>query len=171
MQHVGQWIFWTGFFLFLPWYFVAAYRYYKLPVTDAALPTVCIFSAPFNLALAAYLSCTAQPSYTIALLFATIGQSAYIFVLCCMPRILRLPFYPSYGALTFPFVIPAVALEKLLHTLNAAGAQQLAVWNIIVRIEESIAIVMVTYALLRYLYFLWGIAQSTRKETARPPSL
>lgn len=88
-----------------------------------------------------------------------------------MAAILWLPFYPSYGALTFPFVIPAVALEKLLHTLNAAGAQQLFVWNIIVRIEESIAIVMVTYALLRYLYFLWGIAQSTRKETARPPSL
>lgn len=171
MQHVGQWILWIGFFLFFPWYFVAAYRYYKLPVTDAALPTVCIFSAPFNLALAAYLSCTAQPSFTIALLFAAIGQSAYIFVLCCLPRILRLPFYSSYGALTFPFVIPAVALEKLLHTLNTAGTQQLAFWNIIVRIEESISIIMVTYALLRYLYFLWGIAQSTRKETVRPPGL
>lgn len=171
MQHVGRWIFWIGFFLFLPWYFVSAYRYYKLPVAEPALPTLCIFSAPFNLTLAAYLSCTQQPHLAVALCFAFVGQGAYLFVLCSLPKVLRTPFYPSYGALTFPFVIPAVALKKLLQTLNTMGIQQLAFWNILVQIEESIAIILVTYALFRYLYFLWGIAQSTRKETARPPSL
>ncbi len=153
MQHTAQYIFWIGFLLFLPWYFIAAYRYHKLPVEPSALPTLCIFAAPFNLSLTAYLSCTAHPNFMLAALFICLGQGAYFFVLYHLPKILRLPFYPSYGALTFPFVIPAVALQKFISICNLPNAKLIAVCNGLILAEQLIAVVMVTYALIRYTQF------------------
>lgn len=154
MEQIGLWIFWIGFFLFLPWYPISAYRYWKLPVAEEALPTLCILAAPFHLSLTAYLSCTAQPSVWLSLLFACIAQGMYLFVLMCLPRILKTSFSTSYGALTFPFVIPAVALQKLFIFLTSEGIAYPQFLHNIVLIEQAIAVIMVTYALIRYiLYF------------------
>lgn len=154
MEQVGQWIFWIGFFLFLPWHPISAYRYWKLPVTEAVLPTLCILAAPFNLSLAAYLSCTNNPSVWFASLLACIAQGMYLYVLFWLPHILKTPFATSYGALTFPFVIPTVALQKLLLFYTDSGIFYSNLLHWIVLIEELIAVLIVTYALVRYLLFL-----------------
>ncbi|MGM9525510.1 MAG: TDT family transporter, partial [Peptococcaceae bacterium] len=156
MEQAGPWIFWIGFFLFLPWYPISFYRYRKLPVSESARPTLCILAAPFNLTLAGYLSCGLQPDWHLAILFAVIGQVMYGYVLFHLPAILRLPFYPSYGALTFPFVIPAVALQKLLVFCRMSGLVLSDWMQYIVWLEQGIAVVMVTYALLRYLQYFWN---------------
>ena len=158
-QLAGQWIFWIGAVLFLPWYPISAWRYWKLPVPEPVLPTLCILAAPFNLMLAGYLSVMQQPQLWLVLLLAIIGQSMYIFVLIQLPKLLKLPFYPSYGALTFPFVISAVAMKKLLLFLTAEGIGYPSMLSTVVLIEEVIAVVMVTYALIRYLLYLGQIYQ------------
>lgn len=66
---------------------------------------------------------------------------------------------PSYGALTFPFVIPAVAMKKLLLFLTAEGVAFPSMLSTVVLIEEVIAVIMVTYALIRYLLYLGQIYQ------------
>lgn len=160
VEQLGQIIFWVGFILFLPWYPISAYRYWKLPVAEAAQPTLCILAAPFNLMLAAYLSCIAQPDLGMVLLIAVIAQVMYGYVLLRLPGILRLPFYPSYGALTFPFVIPAVAMQKLLTYLTAAGISYPAFLQYVVLLEQAIAVVMVTYVLVRYVCYLARVYQT-----------
>ena len=82
-----------------------------------------------------------------------------LFVLIQLPKLLKLPFYPSYGALTFPFVISAVAMKKLLLFLTAEGIGYPSMLSTVVLIEEVIAVVMVTYALIRYLLYLGQIYQ------------
>ncbi len=154
MEQLGAVLFWLHFIIFLPWYPISAYRYWKLPVAEAAWPTICILAAPFNLTLAGYLTGTPNPQLWLALTFAMIAQIAYVFVLTRLPGILKLPFYPSYGALTFPFVIPAVALQKLTVYLTELGYTVPSVLNGVVLFEQIMAVVMVTYALLRYLMYL-----------------
>ncbi len=154
MEQAGLILFWLHFIIFLPWYPISAYRYWKLPVAEAAWPTICILAAPFNLTTAGYLAGVAQPQMWLALLFASIGQAAYLFVLIKLPGVLKLPFYPSYGALTFPFVIPAVALQTFLVYMHGAGFMVPLALHGIVLFEQILAVVMVTYALIRYMLYL-----------------
>lgn len=154
MEQLGYLIFWLDFFLFLPWYPISAYRYWKLPVAESAVPTICILAAPFNLTLAGYLTAAPEPQLWLALLFAVIAQVMYVFVLTRLPKVLRVPFYPSYGALTFPFVIPAVAMQKLLTYLAGIGCAVPSFFYGVVMFEQIVAVVMVTYALIRYVMFL-----------------
>lgn len=155
MMSAGWWIFWVGVFLWLPWYPISVYRYWKLPVAEAAQPTLCILAAPFSLFLVGYLSAVPQPDWRLAVLTGCIAQTMYGYVLWHLPRILRLPFYPSYGALAFPFVIPTVALQKLLTFLAGNGVLYSALLHTLVLFEQGLAIILVTYVLLRYLQFLW----------------
>ncbi|MBQ5858502.1 MAG: TDT family transporter [Peptococcaceae bacterium] len=154
MEPAGHVLFWLHFIIFLPWYPLSVYRYWKLPVAEAVRPTICILAAPFNLTLAGYLTGVAHPQLWLVLVFAVIAQLAYVFVLTRLPGILRLPFYPSYGALTFPFVIPAVAMKKLTVYLTELGYTVPAVLNGAVLLEQIVAVVMVTYVLMRYVMYL-----------------
>lgn len=154
MEHLGAVLFWLHFIIFLPWYPISVYRYWKLPVAEAARPTICILAAPFNLTLAGYLTGVPHPQMWLAVIFAVIAQIAYVFVLIRLPGILKLPFYPSYGALTFPFVIPAVAMQKLALYLTELGHTVPSVLCGLVMFEQIIAVGMVTYVLFRYIIYL-----------------
>lgn len=153
MEFFGRIIFWAGVILFLPWYPISIYRYAKLPVGDGIKPTFCILAAPFSLMLAGYLSCTSQPDLRLAVLLFAVAQIMYWYVLVHLPAILRLPFHPSYGAMTFPLVIPAVAFQKMLAYLSGVGVGYPGVLGCLVVAEQGIAAVMVTYVLVRYLQF------------------
>lgn len=156
VEGIARIVFWVGVILFLPWYPISMYRYYKMPVEEAVKPTLCILAAPFNLTLAGYLSCMSHPDLRIAGLLFAIAQTMYLYVLMHLPGILKLPFYPSYGALTFPMVIPAVAFQKMLEYLSGIGIGYPGELAYILLAERVIAVVMVTYALIRYLQFLAG---------------
>ena len=58
---------------------------------------------------------------------------------------IKLPFYPSYSAFTFPFVISAVASTKILAITNNNP-----ILSFVVLIEVGIATVLVAYVLLKY---------------------
>lgn len=153
-EPVAQYIFWIDFLLFLPWYPISVYRYWKLPVSSSVKPSICILAAPFNLTLAGYLTITAQPNLWLVLLFAGIAQFAYAFVLIRLPGILKISFSASYGALTFPFVIPAVALQKLITYFSDSGFVVPSFLHGLVLIEQFVAAVMVTYVLIRFVIYL-----------------
>ncbi len=158
----APWIFWIGLILFLPWYPVSAYRYWKLPVEESAAPTICILAAPFHLLLAGYLSSAPEPQTVPAILCCIFAQSMYLFVLSRLPRILWRPFYPSFSAMTFPFVISATALGRLLDLLSARGIAFPSLLYLVLHAEELIAAAMVTYVLCRYLRFLWERLDASR---------
>ena len=66
---------------------------------------------------------------------------------------LSLPFFPSYAAWTFPFVITAIASKQLM-ACAAKMEHPLPFLRPIVIIETVIAVIFMVYVFIRYLMFL-----------------
>ena len=67
---------------------------------------------------------------------------------------MRLKFYPSYAAFTFPFVITAIALRQTVIYLNQINIAVPQILNYLVIIETILATAIVLYVFIRYLKFL-----------------
>lgn len=71
-------------------------------------------------------------------------------LLCRLPGVLKLPFYPSYCAVTFPMVITAIATKQAMACLTKLDMN--AAWlSPVVLAETVIAAILVLYVLIRYL--------------------
>ena len=67
--------------------------------------------------------------------------------------VLKLKFYPSYAAFTFPFAITAIAAMQSMAFLKNAGWPQ--PWlRYVVIVETVIAVVMNLYAFIKYVQAL-----------------
>lgn len=126
-------------------------------IEQPALPLITILCAPTSLILAGILAHFSEPSPLLLLVALILAQVLYVVVLTQLPRLLRLPFYPSYAAFTFPLVISATAL---LQTYEHFGYSNHFVTALII-IEATIATIMVGYVTVRYLQFLWESAKKT----------
>ena len=67
-----------------------------------------------------------------------------IVVLCRLPMVLKLKFYPGYAAFPFPFVIAAIAAMLLMACLNKPGMPQPWLKYLVV-IEAILATVLACY--------------------------
>lgn len=63
---------------------------------------------------------------------------------------LKLPFFPSYAAFTFPFVISAIASKQTIACLMNMGSP-IPILQYWVLIETIIATMFVIYVLIRFL--------------------
>lgn len=163
MQALGEVIFWFGFICYLVLLFVVGLRYLKHEVPEASKPLFCIYSAPMSLSLAGYLAVSSQPNITLIATMAILAQVFFVVVLTQLPKLLRLKFYPSYAAMTFPFVITASALLKALTFFEGLGygGPAFEVAHALVVAETIIASIMVLYVLARYLFFLFRKSENT----------
>ena len=156
METLGSAIFWFGFAAYLVMLVLVTVRYRKLAVADSAKPLFCIYTAPMSLSLAGYLSAVEPKSAIFAIALELAAQLLLLVVLFQLPKLLRLPFYPSSAAFTFPFVITAFALKKLLAWLPAAGVTPPVFLETVLTAETILAVAMVGYALIRYLMYLFS---------------
>ncbi|PEA87444.1 TDT family transporter [Bacillus thuringiensis] len=110
------------------------------------LPLITILCAPGSLSLAAYVAHFHIKSLILVWALLILSQFLYVIVLCQLPKLLRLSFYPSYAAFTFPLVICATALTNTLKYLGYYGTfgQTVSI------IETMIASTMVIYVTIRY---------------------
>lgn len=114
-------------------------------------PLITILCAPLSLTLAGYLAHFETKSTTMVVTLVLLAQLLYVLVLTQLPKLLRLPFYPSYAAFTFPLVICATALTNTLQYLGYASGFAKA----LITVETLFATVMVLYVTVRYSLFLW----------------
>lgn len=151
---VGTWCFWFGFICLLGLLAFVGYRYVKFPVKMAPpQPLVCIFAAPAALCLAGYIQSVAPKSIGMIYFMLVLSQALYVMVLLKLPKLLKLPFFPSYAAFTFPFVITAISAKQSMACLAKLNAP--APWlSTVVLVETIIAAVLVVYALVRYIMAL-----------------
>lgn len=165
MQALGEVIFWFGFACYLALLAVITLRYLKHEVPEPSKPLFCIYTAPMSLSLAGYLAVSAQPNLIMVAIMALVAQAFLVFVLIQLPKLLRLKFYPSYAAMTFPFVISASALLKATTFFESLGYSgpffELA--HILAVAETLFASVMVLYVFARYLHFLLGDIKDYRE--------
>jgi exfoliative toxin A/B len=132
---------------------------------EPAVPTLAIFAAPPSLCLVGYLAVTQVKQAAVVYVLLAAAAASLVYVLACLPRILRTRFSPSYAALTFPIVISAIALKQssLFLTASAAGS---FIPKAAVMVMDALAAAMVLYVLARYVMFLVSPAKETAPATA-----
>ena len=106
-----------------------------------------------SLSLAGYLACVEEKSFLMVVIMAVLAQGLYVMVLTQMPKLLRMCFYPSYAAFTFPFVITAIALRQTLAYLEDMYFSVPEFLHGLLLAETILATVIVLYVFVRYLNF------------------
>ena len=127
---------------------VVTIRYIKYPVPEPAKPLICIYAAPTSLVIAGYIQSVANKSKALVLVLLVVASILYIFALVQAIRCLALPFYPSYAAFTFPFVISAIATKQTMKMCALPALKPF------VLIETIIAVCLVAYTTVRFVQAL-----------------
>lgn len=156
MIWLGKLLFWFGFISYFALMPVVIKRVFKVKNIPApALPSIAIFSAPFSLCLAGYMSSFDNKNMTLVWLMLTISQLTYFAVLLYLPKLLKGNFYPSYSGFTFPLVISAISLKVTNAFLTKSGTP-ISFLSYIVKFEEVVAVIIVLYVLMKYLAFIFA---------------
>lgn len=157
-QGIGAALFWFGFAALLVLFVLVTTRYIKYKeVPEPAKPLICIYAAPVSLCVAGYVQSVMPKSYIFLVGMYIVASIVYIFAFVKALGYLKLPFYPSYSAFTFPFVISAIASKQTMACLANMGRPFFAL-QYIVLFETVAAVVMVLYTLLRFGKFIFGKA-------------
>lgn len=153
---IGTYAFWFGFVTLLLLLILVTYRYIKFKeVPDPAKPLICIYAAPTSLCIAGYVQSVTPKSYTFLIGMLVVATVIYLFALIKAVTYLKMPFYPSYAAFTFPFVISAIASKQTMAC--AANLEHpMPFMQYIVLIETVLAVVFVAYTFIRYMGFLFA---------------
>ncbi|MCR1898290.1 TDT family transporter [Irregularibacter muris] len=164
--YLGQIIFWFGFLGYLVFLPIILYRTLKVKgIPEPALPTLMIFSAPASLCLAGYINSFPEKNMFIIGFLLALSQFTLLMVLIQLPKLLKLKFYPSYSAFTFPLAISAISIKLVNGFLTNAG-RSIAALQYLVKFEELLALTLVLYVLFRYIHFLLSKSKSTKVTTA-----
>lgn len=149
-QDLGRIIFWLGFALYMAMLVLVTVRMARIALPEAAKPTFTIYTAPMSLSIAGYTTAFDKPNAWFVLVMLVAAQILFVIVLTQMPRLLRIKFYPSYAAFTFPFVITATALLKALAVFEAAGWAVPAWLHWLQIAETAVACAIVLYVTVEF---------------------
>lgn len=162
MAHIGRIVFWFGFICYLILLPIVLYRVLKVKgVPEPASPTLVILAAPASLCLAGYMNSFQDKNLPIVWLLLILSQLTLLYVLTQLPRLLKLPFYPSYSAFTFPLVISGISIKLTNGFLMNIG-KEISLLKYLVKFEEILAVVIVLYVLVRYIGFLFSTTEKTK---------
>jgi len=155
MQDIGQILFWIGFLQYMPILPFVIYRTFVVKeIPEMTLPSIAIFAAPGSVCLAGYIN--SFPEKNIFMVYLLLGVAAVniLIALSQMPRLLKLKFYPSFSAFTFPFVISATAFKGTSGFFTNIGNPSPVLIGA-ASFLEAFALVMVLYVLAHYSAFLF----------------
>lgn len=145
---VGQIALWFGLIMAVFILILLAVRYVKEPVPEPFQPLLVILIAPVSILLAGYTQCY-TPDTTVLWIALIIEALIFLFILCNIPRLLKLPFYPSFSAFTFPFVITGTGV---FMTTCALGSP---LWLVIISgCLIALSIVFIAVVFTGYVRFL-----------------
>lgn len=150
-------------------FIAVTWRYSRHAVPEAVKPLFCIYTAPMSLSLAGYMAVVEFKSVMLMAVMQILAQIIFVVVLTQLPGLLRLSFYPSYAAFTFPFVITATALKGFVQHLQAEQlyTNLIAPLQFIVTFETVLAAGLVAYTALHYANFI--AIQNRREEECYAP--
>lgn len=154
---LGRFLFWWGILLLIPLLIVVTWWKIRLDEPEIIKPMTCIYTAPASMCIGCFLSAFPHPNPGFATLLYLLQAALYFFALFSFIRCCRLPFYPSYASFTFPFVISAIASQRMAaFALGPGVCTGLGSWVPELACAEAvIAGCLVVYVLVRYLVFLF----------------
>ena len=148
-------IFCFGLAAFMFLIIMTAYRHLTLETPDQFKPLICINAAPFALLLLGYLKTYTSISYSFVVFMFVMSIIFYIFAIWKLIEYRNLPFYPSYSAYAFPFVVAAMSTKATVTYLGTKGTYLgINYLNYLTQIQTLIAIILVSYVIVRYVVFL-----------------
>jgi exfoliative toxin A/B len=157
LAKVGQIAFVFGFITYTILLPIVVYRVVKVKeMPELTLPTLAIFAAPASLLLAGYMNSFTAKNMVIVWLLMTVSIIMYAAVIIMLFKLLRLKFYPSYSAFTFPLIISGIAM-KLTNGFLTKSGQAIPALKYLVRFQEILAVVLTLYVLFRYIQFLMPV--------------
>ncbi len=163
-QNIGSATFWFGGVCFLILTVLITTRYVKCrEVPPPARPLICIYAAPASLCVAAYVQSVTPKSIELLLGMYGIAALLFLFGLIKAVQYLKSPFYPSYAAFTFPFVISAIASKQTVSCAANLGVA-LPWMQSVITVQTVVAVLFVVYTLVRFLAFLIAPARSNEKQ-------
>lgn len=152
---VGKMLFWFGFIAYLILLPVISYRVFVIgSIPEPAVPTLTIYAAPASLCLAGYLNSFETINMDIVWLLTSLSLFMLFSVLIYMPKMLKLKFYPSYSAFTFPLVISAIAIQSTNNLFTKMNLT-IPVLQYLGYFLELLAVLFVIYVLIHYINFLF----------------
>lgn len=158
---IGTAAFWFGFATLLLLLVLVTIRYIKFKqIPEPAQPLICIYAAPTSLCVAGYVQSVTPKSKGFLLTLLVLASILYVFALIKAIGYLKLKFYPSFAAFTFPFVISAIATKQTMACL-ANMKQPMPFLQYVVLIETIIAVIFVVYTFIRYMQFLFCTKELT----------
>lgn len=140
MEIVGQALWFLGalsYGILLPLIIYRVFKHKNIP--EPAQPTIAILAAPGSLCAVGYVASFGQPTPIVGLVLFLFAALGFMLALFQMPRLMKLPFYPSFSAFTFPFVISAIAFTML----NSSA--------ILLMASTGLAVVLTLFVLGHYL--------------------
>ncbi|MEL7646821.1 MAG: TDT family transporter [Sedimentibacter sp.] len=168
MTAAGQTAFWFGLVSYLILLPTVIYRVAKVgDMAEPSLPSLVIFAAPASLLLAGYMNSFEAKNMAIVWFLMVLSMIMYVAVLVFLVKLLRLKFYPSYSAFTFPLVISGIAM-KLTNGFLIKTNQPMTWLKFIVKFQEAAAVLMVIYVLYRYVKFLSEKPKSSDLPSQQP---
>ena len=150
---LGQGLFWFGFVAYAALLIVVTLRYVKHEVPAGAAPTFCIYAAPMSLSLAGYLAVYEVPNMAFVIILEVLAQGLFILVLTKVATFIRKGFFPSFAAMTFPFVITATALAGSVVALRNEGLFLPVAFDVLIGLEIVFATIMTAFVFGHYMYF------------------
>ena len=155
VRPVGQAAFYLGFALYFVGLVLVVCRMIKVKIfPEPARPTIAIFTAPMSLCVVGYFSSFPPEQRNAVLIYIMLAITAvsYLYVTVMMFSLLRIKFYPTYAAFTFPYVISALAFRLGNGFLVQHGITFFAP---VALISVWIAAAVVLYVLVNYIRFFW----------------
>lgn len=163
MNLIGQLAFWFGLVAYIILLPIVIYRTFKVKeMPEPTLPTLIIYAAPASLLLAGYMNSFEIKNISIVLLLMFLSILMYIVALIMLPKLLKLKFYPSYSAFTFPLIISGIAM-KLTNGFFIKSGNPIVWLKYLVNFQEIIAVGLTIYVLFKYTSFLTNTKEQTVK--------
>lgn len=154
---LGRMFFWFGFVMYAIMFVVITMRYVKHEVEEAARPLFVLYAAPMSLTLTGFLTVYPHANGMMTLVMEVLAQLLYVVAVLQIPKLVRLPFYPSYAAFTFPLIITPFALNKVLTTFSKEyGFNAPTLIQVLYYIEVVFGICLVAYSVFEYCKYLYN---------------
>lgn len=155
-KEIGRILFFAGFTSYMALLPVVIYRVLKIGgIPDPARPSIAIFCAPASLCFVGYMSAFDEKNALFALFIAALSLTFWLAVVAGIPKMLKLPFFPSYSAFTFPLVISATAFSVAGSFFGGSVGD---LFSMLSPLATMLASAAVLYVLTRYAMFWFAPA-------------
>lgn len=151
---IAERCFWFGLVCYIALIPIVCYRVFVVKnIPEPAMATFLVLTAPGGLLLTGYMSGFETKQMYILIPLMIVSGFFYIIALTKLPQVLKLKFYPSISAITFPTVITAIGF-KLANGFFVKANTAVVGLGAVALLMEWVAVFCVFFCLALYVKFL-----------------